>query len=245
MKLLSVSQDAKTVKGEKLGYLTGILYLAPSDESGVINTCPAASKGCRKVCIFHQGRGGMPSVIEARVRKTREFAENRESFVAQLAEDISELIRKAEKENLIPVVRLNGTSDIAWEKEPIASFPNLMAKFPTIQFYDYTKIYGRAIAFATDSNWPSNYQLTFSRSESNGAKVEKVIEAGVNVSVVFATDQYPHAYLSRKVVDGDGSDLRFLDRKIAGVSEKTAVIVGLKAKGTGKKDTTGFVVHAS
>ena len=225
------------MKGEKLGYLTGILYLAPSNESKVINTCPAASKGCRMACLFTAGRGGFNSVREARIRKTVQFAHERESFMAQLAEDIAELIRKAEKNNLIPVVRLNGTSDIAWEKEAIASFPNLMAKFPTIQFYDYTAIYGRAIGFASDSNWPANYHLTFSKKENNDAKVAGALDAGVTVSVVFASADLPSQYLGKRVVNGDESDLRFLDDK--------GVVLGLKAKGKGRKDTTGFVVHAS
>jgi hypothetical protein len=30
MQLFSISTNAKTVKGEKLGYLTGVLYLAPA-----------------------------------------------------------------------------------------------------------------------------------------------------------------------------------------------------------------------
>ena len=112
-----------------------------------------------------------------------------------------------------------------------------MAKFPTIQFYDYTKIYGRAIGFATDSNWPRNYHLTFSKKEKNGAKVAGDLDAGVNVSVVFASADLPSQYLGKRVVNGDESDLRFLDDK--------GVVLGLKAKGKGRKDTTGFVVHAS
>ena len=32
--LFSISTNAKTVKGEKLGYLTGVLYLAPAMLSG-------------------------------------------------------------------------------------------------------------------------------------------------------------------------------------------------------------------
>ena len=104
------------MKGEKIGLFYGNSLSRANNESKVINTCPAASKGCRMACIFTEGRGGFNSVGEASMRKTVQFAHDRESFVAQLAEDIAELIRKAEKNNLIPVVRLNGTSDIAWEK---------------------------------------------------------------------------------------------------------------------------------
>ena len=41
--LLSVGNDAKTVKGEALGFLTGILYLLPSDQSGY-QVCSMANK---------------------------------------------------------------------------------------------------------------------------------------------------------------------------------------------------------
>jgi hypothetical protein len=46
----------------------------------------------------------------------------------------------------------------------------------------------------------------------------------------------PQTYLGKQVVDGDATDLRFLDPR--------GVIVGLKAKGKGKQDTSGFVVKS-
>ena len=42
MKLLSIGSDAKTVKGEKRGYLTGICYLAPI--AGGFNSVPRIAK---------------------------------------------------------------------------------------------------------------------------------------------------------------------------------------------------------
>src|SRR5690349_2182943 len=112
MKLLTV-ENAKTIKGEKLGYLTGILYLAPANESGVMNTCPKSSAGCRASCLFTAGRAAIfPPIIAARVRKTRWYAEDREGFKAQLRKDIAALVRRAKRERLKPAVRINGTSDL-------------------------------------------------------------------------------------------------------------------------------------
>jgi hypothetical protein len=229
--LLSVDTNAKTIKGQAKGFMTGILYLAPSNESGVINTCPFASKGCREACLFSAGRGAFSNVRGARILKTRAFHEDRESFLIQLARDIQALIKKAEKAGMIPCVRLNGTSDIAWENERIAG-KNLMELFPDISFYDYTKNPIRMEAFL-DGKMPKNYSLTFSRSECNGAKAEKVLSKGGNVAMVF--NKVPVIYQRGiSVINGDESDLRFLDPK--------GVVVGLKAKGKAKKDTSGFVI---
>ena len=42
-KLLNIDNNYKTVKGQKYGYKTAILYLAPSINSG-FNVCPQASQ---------------------------------------------------------------------------------------------------------------------------------------------------------------------------------------------------------
>ena len=221
MKLLTVG-NTKTVKGEKLGYMTFIMHLAPSDVSGY-NACPMASAGCRSACLNTAGRGRFDATQAARIRKTREFFENRVAFMAQLEKDIVAAEKKAAREGFVPVIRLNGTSDIRWENEGI------MEKFPHIQFYDYTKIANRR-------NLPANYNLTFSRSESNDAVLPSVTD---NIAVVFNVKKgapLPATYIGRPVVDGDETDLRFLD--------PANVVVGLRGKGEAKKSSHGgFVVN--
>lgn len=224
MSLLGVSRDAKTSKGEKDGYLTGILYLAPSTTSGQADLCPNASAGCRAACLYTAGRGAMKNVQQARVNKTLRFLNEREEFMAEIVKDIKSLVRKAEKENMTPTVRLNGTSDIPWENVKVGDAPNIMALFPNVQFYDYTKNPNR-------KNLPANYDLTFSLAEDNDSNAEKALNNGVNVAAVF--QELPKTFMGRKVVNGDDTDLRFNDPK--------GVIVGLKAKGLAKKDTSGFV----
>ena len=183
MKLLSVGSDAKTIKGEKLGYFTGIQYLAPSNVSGVINTCPKASKGCRLACLFTAGRAGIfKKINEARIRKTLMFVNNRADYFKSLVKDINSLIKKAGKANFVPCVRLNGTSDIKWESEKIDT-QTILEKFSNVTFYDYTKDFTRMMDFLS-GKFASNYHLTFSRSESNQKQVEEVLKAGGNVAVV-------------------------------------------------------------
>lgn len=230
MNYLSVGVDAKTKKGEKKGYLTGILYMAPAQVAGGRNMCPFSTAGCRAVCLYTAGRGGFNSVQQARIRKTLEFQNNPTEFVKLLTEDISCLIKKAEKQDMIPAVRLNGTTDIEWEKYGI------MEQFPDLQFYDYTKWpCGKRMSI------PKNYHLTYSFSEKERAGLDAVgwKIRGFNTAVVFAGG-LPSTFLVGEtdwpVIDGDESDLRFLDPK--------GVIVGLKTKGKarGVVDVgTGFV----
>jgi hypothetical protein len=241
MKLLSTG-NPKVLKGMSQGYNTYILHLAPADLSGY-ETCAKRTAGCTAACLNTAGRGGMfkrgenTNVIQqARIRKTKMFFENRVEFMATLVKDIELAIKQSKKMELVPVFRLNGTSDLAWEKYEVVRngqlFRNIFTAFPEVQFYDYTKILGRKIKEY------SNYQLTFSAADGNDSDVLKALNEGLNVAVVFGikkTLPMPVDYLSRPVFNGDESDLRFLDPK--------GVIVGLYAKGKAKKDTTGFVKY--
>ena len=230
MKLLSTA-NPKIQKGTKLGYLSFILHLAPADLSGK-ETCPKRTAGCTSACLNTAGRGGMfkkgettNMIQQARIRKTKMFFENRAQFMSQLLKDINLGIKQASKLGLTPVFRLNGTSDLAWEKYEILEGRNIFQMFPQVQFYDYTKVLGRKVADIP------NYHLTFSAADGNDADVAKAVSQGMNVAVVF--DKLPEAYMGRPVNDADEHDLRFLDPK--------GTIAGLKAKGRAKKDTTGFV----
>jgi len=231
--LLGISGDAKTVKGESFGFLTGILYLAPLDLGGFGNVCPFASPGCSADCLNSAGRGAFNSVQKARREKTALFFKANASFLCNLAIDIQALQSKALKLGLRPVVRLNGTSDIAWEKLKLNSL-NLMELFPQVAFYDYTKNPKRALDNAKGLH-PKNYRIVFSRSETNEADCKRVLEAKGNVAVVFRKT-LPKRYLGKRVIVGDESDLRFLDPR--------GCVIGLTAKGKAKKSTSGFVVNA-
>jgi hypothetical protein len=234
MKLLSFEDDHKTIKGNKFGYATAILYLAPANESGVMNTCPNASDGCKKACLFTSGLAGIFSMINnMRKNKTILFKHNRNWFMDTLIGDINDLIKLADKLKMTPCIRLNGTSDIAWESIK-HNGKSVMEHFPTIQFYDYTKSPSRMMRFL-NGQMPSNYHLTFSKNESNDNECRKVLRNGGNVAVVFKKELPTH-YMGKLVVCGDDSDLRFIDPK--------NVIVGLTAKGKARKDDSGFTVIA-
>jgi hypothetical protein len=225
MKLLT-TQNYKTTKGEKLGIMTGILYLAPAKISGY-EVCPRRSEGCTKSCLYSAGRGAFNTVQKSRVAKTKMFFEQRDAFMDQLRKDIKSLVNKANKQNMVPAIRLNGTSDIEWTRLGIVE------EFPDVQFYDYTKVLNRVT-----KERPSNYHITFSKNESNDVECLAAIKAGVNVAVVFDTkkgEDLPETWNGAPVYDGDDTDVRFLD-------PKGGYVVGLRAKGKARKDQTGFVV---
>jgi hypothetical protein len=241
MNLLSTG-NPKILKGLAQGYNTYILHLAPADLSGY-ETCPKRTAGCTSACLNTAGRGGMfkrgefTNVIQkARIRKTKMFFEDRITFMNLLVKDIELGIKQSKRLGLTPVFRLNGTSDLAFEKYEVnrngQTYSNIFYAFPEVTFYDYTKILGRKIKMVP------NYSLTFSAADGNDADVYAAIQQGYNVATVFGlkkTEPMPDSYMGRPVFNGDESDLRFLDPK--------GVVVGLYAKGKAKKDTTGFVKY--
>ena len=230
MKLLTTS-NTKIKKGEKLGYMTFGIHLAPAKLSG-FNVCPSASKGCAESCLNLAGMGVYSTVQAARIAKTLFFFRDRENFMAQLVKEISAAIKKAEKNGMIPCFRLNLTSDLAWEKIKYQG-KTIMEHFPSTIFYDYSKVVSRMSAFLA-GEFPKNYHLTFSRAESNELAVKAIMTSGGNVAAVFR-GALPKTWQGKRVISGDESDLRFKDPK--------NVIVGLVEKGKAKKDSSGFVIE--
>lgn len=262
LKLLTPG-NPKTKKGEKKGFVTFILHLAPARLSGY-QVCPMATKGCTQACLNFQGRGGISNtpgrltladvssgkrsnaIQKARIRKTRWFFEDRATFMQQLHADITRAIVWTEARGFVPVFRLNGTSDIRFESVPVmgsdrkraplaSSHASIMEAFPRVQFYDYTKLPNR-------KNLAANYHLTFSLADGNDKAARLALENGLNVAAVFRdkatvaryeTTGFELAGKLAPVVNGDDTDLRFLD--------PAGSIIALYAKGSAKNDRSGFV----
>lgn len=260
MKLLNIDQNAKTVKGQKFGFMTAILYLAPYKLSG-INVCPmAVLAGCWRDCLNVQGRGRISkgskkmrrngitlpdnTIQRCRIKRTKLWANDRPAFCAQLVKEIRAFLKRAERKGLIPTVRLNGTSDIQWERIDIGhelgiESQTIFEMFPDTIFYDYTKIAKRF-----KRTLPANYHLSLSYSDANEKYAASCWEAhgqhGASLVMVYRTKAdianaatwYQECNVN--FVDGDANDLRFLD--------PAKSIVALKAKGTATKDKSGFVL---
>ncbi len=227
---LLTAGNAKIIKGEALGYMTKGIHLAPANLSGY-EVCKWRSKGCTMACLNTAGRGIMQRTQDSRIAKTKLFFEQRFDFLAKLSKEITSTIKSASKKGMMAVFRPNLTSDIAWEDIINEDGATIFEKHGRTQFYDYTKSFKRMKAFL-NGELPSNYHLTFSCSETNEKIAKLVLSMGGNVAVVFR-NQLPATWNGVEVVDGDESDLRFLD--------KQGVVVGLIEKGLAKKDSTGFV----
>jgi hypothetical protein len=227
-KLLSVNSNPKIDKSNKVSskYWSCIMHLRP------VNTkiCPYQDiAGCKSACLNTAGLGGVyPSIQKARQKKTDLFLDDREEFMQVLVKDIHTFLRACKRKDKKPAIRLNGTSDIQWEYIEIDGHANIFEMFPDIQFYDYTKIPTRKVEHIP------NYHLTWSYSESNDKYAGWIDRVKDNIAVVFRTKDLPETFKGRGVIDGDLHDMRFLDEPNS--------VVGLKAKGQAKKDTSGFVI---
>ena len=238
-KTVVCGKDLKTVRGEKFGVLTGIMYLAPANVSG-IETCHGRTKGCTVSCLFTANNGTYSNVQYGRIRKTYALYLRTDEFMRQLQHDIMILQNRADELNKTLAIRLNGTSDVLWENISFVGndnlvYANIFKAFPTVQFYDYTKLYNRLESTANIDN----YTLTFSRAETKLSAMQtmKALESGYSVTVVFylgKDDKLPEQWNGYTVVDGDLSDIRFWDKN---------VVVGVSAKHMAKSDKTGFVVR--
>ena len=235
--LAAPDANPKLAKSLKLRVLTAPMHLSPASLSGW-NVCPMATLGCKAACLHTAGNPAyMKRKAKARNARTTAYFEARAEFMTTLATEIAKHVKKARAMKYRAAVRLNATSDIRWEVVPVTyngkTFANIMAAFPRVQFYDYTKIANR-------KNLPANYHLTFSLAENNDKLARVALNNGMNVAAVFNVvrgHDLPKGFtlgdLIVPVVDGDTHDYRPSDPKLS--------IIGLRAKGQARGDTSGFV----
>lgn len=223
-------------KGDKCqahGYLAGIVYMMPSPEA-----CPWASVECFKGCLRFAGR--LPMAKAARKRRDELFTTNRYAFWCELRHELLLLTKRAFKRGLKACCRINGLSD--WPLWKYDEFWALVAEFPTVQFYDYTK----------DKEHPGlqvrtrRYHMTYSFKGEPPVKgvyhevlfCRELLAEGGNVAVVFeAGFDLPETWQGFPVVDGDQHDLTFL--------HPPGTVIGLKAKGKARKLPVGGFVQSS
>jgi hypothetical protein len=166
-------------------------------------------------------------IHRSRITKTLEFVNDRQAYANRLTEELVLLEARAIKKCLMPVARLNGTSDVPWEQ-----YINMEA-FSNTRFYDYTKSELRMHQFLAGT-LPYNYDLTLSHHEFTTPRlVKSVTSKGGNIAVVFRRE-IPTVFRGVDVISGMEHDFRFMDKK--------GCVVGLIARGRAKHDESGFVI---
>jgi hypothetical protein len=220
--------SAKTIKGEKLNFLTAILYLKPDTKICAMATLA----GCLIPCLQSAGRGAFNKIQAQRLAKTEFFKEHQQAFMLSMCADVWSLQRKALRMGFTLLVRPNGTSDIPWENIIVLDDKNIFQLFPNVQWYDYTKHPSRNLVGKT----AGNYDLTYSYS---GITPIQITHKGLlnpnnsRVAVVFKNkSDIPTTFRGWDVIDGDDTDVRHIEPK--------TVVVGLYAKGKAKRDISGF-----
>jgi hypothetical protein len=236
--------NAKMAKNGGKGYVTIGIAMLPHRLSGY-NVCHFASKGCIKGCLNVSGRTmaatlATDKIMRARMARTILYFEQREKFLEMLTHEIDSERAMAQRLGMTLIIRPNVLSDIDWAKV----HRDVVDRHPDVIWYGYSKnpyAMERWIA----GQYPSNYYLTFSRSEENEAKAVEFLARGYNVSVIFDTKYtakvkrpLPAQWKGFPVIDGDETDLRFEDPR--------GVVIGLRAKGRLRQrdfQDLGFVVR--
>ena len=241
-----ITRNTKLIKSDKYEIFTAGIMMAPSSWSGY-NVCSNASFGCGVFCLTVSGHGerhmqdknGNHNVHIARIIRAILYYEYREQFLSRLTLELAAHQRKAKKLGALCGFRPNTTSDLSWEKIKVKDNKTLFELFPDVQFYDYTKVITR------DITGIKNYHLTFSLNERNSLLVGLAFKKNMNVTVVIRNKKIgnkwapkPTTYtlngITKKVIDGDIHDARFIDEK------DCFILLDPKGKDT-LKDTTGFV----
>lgn len=219
--------NSKTIKND---LETFILYMAPSNQVEGLNLCPFASEGCKKACLYSAGRGRFSNVQASRMNKSKFWGYDRENFYFQLANELLKIHDKAMNKGIKIAIRLNGTSDIDHLDlmQRYSGIDFLDHFYNNLYFYDYTKNFNTIRKYKG-----TKYKLTFSLSETNLPDAGNVLLSGGNLAVVFR-NELPETWNGYKVINGDETDLRYFDPE--------NVVIGLKAKGLAKKDSSGFVI---
>lgn len=231
VRALLTLESAKADKGLAYGIATAVLYMTPDRAPGdTANLCPWSSRGCRAGCLHTAGRGVQRAVAAARATRRRWFLWDPDGFMRQLLVEVGAHVRRCERRGLVAALRLNGTSDVDWSQFPAPGSDRpflavIRETWPALICYEYSKQPGR----------PGS---VLSVHEHNHRAALRAVEAGQSIAVVFDTRRsaaLPELWNGRPVVDGDRHDAVWL--------HAPGSVIGLRAKGRARRDTTGFVVR--
>jgi len=200
--IASCDSSSKLVKGKKFEFATLGLYLSPASKSGR-NVCGFAG-ACKAPCLDESGRvlmekrGGKQTIQVARLLKTWLHEFRLDLFTKAICHEIKRESKLASKKGKHFCVRLNCTSDL--------DFSDIIASFPSVQFYDYTKDPNRESA--------DNYHLTYSWDSFSKGRLpfyRQAIARGQKLAFPVVKADLHRILDLPSTLEMDSSDLRFLD----------------------------------
>lgn len=217
-----LSESVKVLKGEALGYLTGVLYMSAATVAYGVPTCSHhILADCGDKCLVKSGHMADLKAVQARRDRLELFLKDPALFFEILSREVKALKRRASSQGLKKAGRLNGTTDLDFTRITFNGL-TIFEHLKGLRWYDYTK----------NPNLAANYRaagvpVTFSwYKKADTKKVIDLLDAGGTIAIAYSGSDLPADQKigdrSFRVIDGDISDLRFLDPK--------SVVVGLRFK---------------
>lgn len=148
-------------------------------DTPVWSLCAGSSPFCRNSCLVFTGKNALGNQNDwKKAALALAMLGDPVAYFRLLVLAIERGIKEAEKQRTVFFVRMNLLSDVPWEE--IA--PWFFKMFPSVQFYDYTKVFGRD----PKKKGIKNYDLTFSFSGTNANLVtDALYRQNRRVAVVF------------------------------------------------------------
>mgnify|MGYP003147245335 FL=1 len=200
-----LSTSSKWEKDKTSKYVVAGVYLSAHKQAGYgLNLCPFATS-CHRTCLTETGR--MPFHEESRRRRTLAFKAYPDQWIQVLIMEIQVLAFKASLLGKELWIRLNGTSDIAWEH--LINMAWLVRDVRGLGgFFDYTR-------WAIDDRAASSdYRLCYSYDEENRGAFDNAaayLRSGHAVAIVVSPEDYKAYQYDSRFIDGEKNDFRFLD----------------------------------
>ena len=195
-------------------------YHAADESSGIpgLNLCPFSTPQCRKHCLGHtSGRMVMDNSRAAQQSRTEFMYDHPLLYQVKLYDECRRHAIRIHKNGKLMVLRLNGTSDIPWEKSP--HLLDALRQAGVDEFQDYTKWDKQR------RGTPDDYYIAQSVTEDDDPRDVPALA----VAIVPRVDKLPDTWFGRPVIDGDleHGDLRLMDEKV-----NPDAVVLLRAKGS-------------
>jgi hypothetical protein len=194
-----LSQNAKMKKsgGDKYA-IFDFAIPAYKSNTGLV-TCPMAGS-CAKGCYAQQGTYAWQSTQDAFERRLATITDG--TFAGKIEREIRTKLKTATRRKQQLVIRVHSSGDF-FSPDYVNTWFKVVALFPEVQFYAYTK----ALPFFKNKPVPSNFTVIF----SEGGKFDKAID--------IDTERHARVFDSNEALEAAGYDNAMDDDSVAFTSK--------------------------